>query len=116
MKRVLVIGPGGAGKTTFATRLGAVTGLPVVHLDARFWRAGWIATPDAEWRATVARLVAEGEWILDGNYGSTLDARLEACDTVVFLDVPRVICLARVLSRWLRLRGRARPDVGPGCP
>lgn len=116
VKRVLVIGSGGAGKSTFARRLGAVTGLPVVHLDAHYWQAGWVATPDPDWRATVAELIAGEEWILDGNYGGTLDARLESCDTVVFLDVPRLVCLFRVVKRWLGLRGRARPDVGRGCP
>lgn len=113
---MLVIGSGGAGKSTLAARLGARLDLPVVHLDALYWRPGWVATPDPEWRETVARLAARDAWVMDGNYGGTLDRRLAACDAVVFLDLPRAVCLAGVLRRWLRYAGRTRPDMAPGCP
>ena len=89
MRRVLVIGSGGAGKSTFAARLAARTGLPLIHLDACFWRSGWDPTPPDEWARRVADLMSRQEWVMDGNYGGTLDARLAACDTVIFLDVPR---------------------------
>jgi adenylate kinase family enzyme len=115
MRRVLVVGCGGAGKSTFARRLGEKTGLPVVHLDAEFWRPGWVEPPDDEWRETVKALMARDAWILDGNYGATLDLRLKACDTAIFLDRSRWVCLFRVLSRVARFRGRARPDMAPGC-
>jgi len=115
MRRVLVIGAGGAGKSTFAVRLGERTGLPVVHLDREHWRPGWIEPAPDAWQATVARLIAGERWILDGNFGGTLDQRLAACDTVVFLDMPRAQCLWRVLRRRFRHRGRARPDMAPGC-
>jgi adenylate kinase family enzyme len=116
VRRVLVIGPGGAGKSTLAARIAARTGLPLIHLDARYWRAGWVETPAAEWSAEVARLTAGEAWVMDGNYGGTLEPRLAACDGVVFLDLPRWLCLARVLRRWLRHAGRTRPDLAPGCP
>ena len=116
MRRVLVIGSGGAGKSTFATRLGAATGLPVVHLDACYWRAGWDPTPADEWTRTVDALAAGDAWIMDGNYGGTLDRRLAACDTVVFLDLPRLLCMWRALRRAARYAGRTRPDMAPGCP
>ena len=116
MRRVLVIGSGGAGKSTLAAEIGAALGLPVLHLDALYWRAGWVPTPEAEWRARVAELVARDAWVMDGNYGGTLDVRLAACDAVVFLDLPRWLCLARVLRRRLRHAGGARPDMAPGCP
>lgn len=112
----MVIGPGGAGKTTLARRLAAVTGLPLTHLDQLYWRPGWQPTPDPEWREVVRRLVAGDAWILDGNYGGTLGLRLAACDTAVFLDVPRGICLARVIARRLRHRDRSRPELPVGCP
>lgn len=115
MLRVLVIGSGGAGKSTFARRLGARTGLPVIHLDARYWRAGWEPTPPDEWQDVVRALVARDAWVMDGNYGGTLDVRLVACDTVIFLDLPRVVCLWRVVRRWARHRGDTRPDMAPGC-
>jgi adenylate kinase family enzyme len=66
--------------------------------------------------ATVQALIRRDAWIIDGNYGGTLDARLEACDTVVFLDLPRLVCLWRVLGRLVRNRGHARPELPPGCP
>ena len=115
MRRVLVIGSGGAGKSTLAARIGERTGLPVVHLDALYWHAGWRPTPPDEWAARVDALVAREAWVIDGNYSRTLDARLAACDTVVFLDLPRLVCAARVVRRWIRYRGRARPDMAPGC-
>ena len=70
-RRILVVGSGGAGKSTFARRLGELTGLPVVHLDRHFWRAGWKATPTDEWNTTVAQLAATPEWIMDGNFGGS---------------------------------------------
>lgn len=116
MRRVLVIGSGGAGKSTFAARLAEHTGLPLIHLDRLYWRPGWTEPPPEQWAETVEQLVQGERWIMDGNYGGTLDQRLAACDTVVFLDLPRTVCLARVLRRRIRFRGRARPDMTPGCP
>lgn len=115
MQRVLVIGAGGAGKSTFAVRLGQRTGLPVVHLDREYWQPGWIEPAPAAWQATIARLVAADRWILDGNFGGTLEQRLAACDTVVFLDPPRLQCLWRVLRRRLQHRAQTRADMAPGC-
>jgi adenylate kinase family enzyme len=79
MKRVLVIGCGGAGKSTFAARLGTKVGLPVVHLDALYWRPGWQKTPEAEWQEVVEGLVRREAWVMDGNYGGTMDLRVTAC-------------------------------------
>ena len=116
MRRVLVIGSGGAGKSTFAVALGERLGLPVIHLDAHFWHAGWVETPKAEWRERVAQLAARDAWVMDGNYGGTLPQRLAACDAVMFLDLPRLVCTWRVIKRVIRYYGRSRPDLAPGCP
>jgi adenylate kinase family enzyme len=115
MQRVLVIGAGGAGKSAFAARLGQRTGLPVIHLDREYWQPGWIEPPREAWKATVARLIAGERWILDGNFGGSMDLRLRACDTVVYLDMPRLTCIRRVLMRRMHHRGSARPDMTPGC-
>jgi len=110
------IGSGGAGKSTLAARLGERLALPVVHLDAEHWQTGWVPTPPDGWARRVAQFAAEEAWIMDGNYGGTLDARLAACDTVIFLDLPRRVCAWRVLRRTARFYGRSRPDMAPGCP
>jgi adenylate kinase family enzyme len=106
----------GSGKSWLAVRLGQVLGLPVYHLDRLHWRPGWQPTPKAEWRALQQELVAEPAWIIDGNYGSTLDLRLGACDTVIWLDLPTWVCLWGVVRRYLTYRRRTRPDLSPGCP
>lgn len=116
MKRVLVVGPGGSGKSTLARRLAARTGLPLIHLDTLYWRPGWEAPAKDEWERTVRELVRRDAWIIDGNYGATLDPRLDAADTVIFLDLPRRTCLRRIVQRRLRFRGRSRPDMAEGCP
>lgn len=116
MRRIAIIGSAGTGKSTLARGLGELTGLSVVHLDALYWGPGWIATPDEEWDAVVKEIASQEKWIIDGNYGRTMGPRLERADTVVFLDFPRVVCLWRVFRRWLRYRGRSRPDLAPGCP
>jgi adenylate kinase family enzyme len=115
MKKVLVIGSGGAGKSTVARRLGEALRVEVVHLDALYWHAGWVETPKDVWRERVARLLEGDSWILDGNYSGTLDLRLEACDTVIFLDLPRTLCLWRILKRLVAYRAGGRPDMAAGC-
>ena len=115
MKRVLVIGSGGSGKTTFARRLARSTGLPLFCLDSFYWLPNWQKRSDGEWLTIVRELVAGERWIMDGNYGGSLDLRLEACDTVFFLDFPRLTCLRRVLKRQLTHLGQRRPELPAGC-
>ena len=116
MARVAIIGPGGAGKSTLARQLGEKTGLPVVHLDSVYWNAGWVETPKEVWAQTVRELTERGAWITDGNFGGTMNLRLAAADTIIFLDLPRVVCIMRVLRRFLKYRHQSRPDMAPGCP
>ena len=115
MRRVAIIGSGGAGKSTLARKLGEITSLPVIHLDREFWRPGWTETPKPEWKVKVETLVQGDEWIIDGNFGGTMEIRLGAADTVVFLDFPRVLCTYRAIKRAVAYRNRTRPDMGPGC-
>lgn len=114
-RRILVLGSGGAGKSTLARVLGERLGLEVIHLDAWYWKPGWVETPAAEWEACVADLVARDVWIMDGNYSQTLPLRLAAADGVIFLDLPVWICLWRVFWRAYRHRGSTRPDMAPHC-
>jgi len=115
MKRVLVIGPGGSGKSTFARRLGQVLGIEVKHLDRFYWRAGWTKPSNEEWLKTVDELTSGDSWIIDGNFGGTLAQRVARCDTIIFLDMPRLLCLWRLTRRRMLYRNRARPDMSEGC-
>ncbi len=115
MRKIVIIGSPGAGKSTLARRLGQATRIPVIHLDSLFWRPGWTATPRPEWIRLHTKAISGEEWIIDGHYGSTLDLRIQAADTIVFLDVPRWLCLWRVCKRAVQYVGRTRPDMAEGC-
>ncbi len=115
MRRILVIGSPGAGKSVLARRLAERFDLPLIHLDREYFSPGWVEMPRALWRARVAELVRRPEWVMDGNYSSTFDLRVPRAEAVVWLDLPRLTCLARVIRRVLRYWGTTRPDLGPDC-
>src|SRR4051812_13992982 len=110
MRRVMVVGCAGAGKSTLARKLGALLNLPVVHLDRHFWRPGWQLPDMSEWRAHADELAAQPAWIIDGNYSNTYETRMARADTLVWLDLPRAVCIRRVLLRTLTGYGWSRPD------
>lgn len=114
MRRVAVVGPGGAGKSTFARELGTRTGLPVVHLDHHFWQAGWVETPRNEWRERQRAILVSDRWIADGNYGGTFDERFERADTVIVITRNRFACVAGALRRSIVNHGTA--VQAEGCP
>ena len=115
VQRITIIGSPGAGKSTFARRLGDVTGLEVYHLDRLYWQPGWVETSRALWIKLQEELIERPSWIIDGNYHSTMDIRIQAADTVILLDVPRYLCLWRAIKRVVQFRGKTRPDMGEGC-
>jgi len=116
MRRVLVIGSGGSGKSTVSAKLGELLNLEVNHLDKLYWRAGWVEPATDEWIKTITNLIERDSWIIDGNYSGTLELRLQRCDTVVFLDLSRVLCTWRIVKRFFVYRGGTRPDVAEECP
>lgn len=115
MRRVAVIGCPGSGKSVLSRRLGESLKLPVIHLDNHYWQAGWVPTPNEQWDDFLKQTVSESEWIVDGNYTRTLDIRLQAADTIVFLDMPTLLCLYRILKRHLMYRRVRRPDLNAEC-
>ena len=115
-KRILLIGSGGAGKSTLARRLGEQTGLPVVHLDRLFWTGEWQHLDKDDFDRALEAELAKPEWILDGNFSRTLPRRLEVCDLVLYLDYPTRVCLWGAIRRILRYHGKTRPDMGENCP
>ncbi len=110
-RRVIVTGLAGSGKSTLSFALAAKTGLPVIHLDLYFWKPGWVAPSETEWREKQREVLAGDAWIADGNYHETLDLRLERADTVVFLDMPWWVCAGRALLRGFRMPG----ELPEGC-
>lgn len=111
-RRIVVTGLAGSGKSTFTLALAEKTGLPVIHLDLAFWKPGWVAPSETEWRAKQNDVLAGDAWIADGNYHETLDLRIARAETVVVLDLPWWLCSARALRR-----GFTMPDQLPeGCP
>ncbi|MFD1929583.1 DNA topology modulation protein [Sporosarcina siberiensis] len=115
MKRIVLIGSGGSGKSTLARQLGDKLKLKVYHLDALFWKRNWVGVPKNEQKEVQNELVKKEEWIIDGNYGGTMDIRLKSADTIIFLDVHRIICVYRAFKRMLQYRNKTRPDMGEGC-
>ncbi|TWT26170.1 DNA topology modulation protein [Planomicrobium sp. CPCC 101110] len=115
MKKIAIIGSGGSGKSTFSRALGKRLGIGVDHLDALLWKAGWEPTSRTEQLEIQQQLTQKESWIIDGNYNGTLELRLRAADTIVFLDMPRILCLYRVLKRRWHYRRKPRPDMAAGC-
>ncbi|MBQ8026967.1 MAG: AAA family ATPase [Clostridia bacterium] len=115
-KRIVVVGNCGSGKTTFATKLAELLDLPLTHLDAEFWQPGWGETPREQWLEKVKKMAAEDEWILDGNYGSTLKERFLAADCVIFMDISRPTCFINLVKRRIKYHSKDRPDMPQDCP
>ena len=107
MERVVVIGCPGGGKSTFARALAEKTGLPLYYLDTMYWNADKTTVEREVFLARLAEALEKDSWIIDGNYISTMEMRLEKCDTVFFLDFPTELCLDGVRQRL----GKPRCDI-----
>ena len=113
-RRILVLGSSGSGKTTLTLRLARALNIEPIHLDARFWRPGWVSTPQSEWREVVRGLIRQESWIMDGTYESTLDLRIPAADAAIVLERSRLTCLWNVLQRKASIDDDSRPDAPAG--
>ena len=115
MQRVAIIGSAGSGKSTFARQFGNIVDIPVFHLDVLHWNPGWIETPRDQFIAKQKAVIQKNQWIIDGNYSSTMDIRFKRVDTIIFLNFPRYICLWRAIKRNLHYRNVGREDMAPMC-
>lgn len=107
MKRVIVIGSPGSGKSVFARKLREKTGLPLVSLDNVWWKADRTHLTQQEFDERLAGILTKDEWIIDGSYSRTFEPRFAACDTVILLDYDVDVCLRGIADRV----GQARPDI-----
>ncbi len=107
MKRIIVIGCPGSGKSRLAIKLHEITGIPLHHLDLMYWNSDRTTVSRDIFLDRLGKVLSGDEWIIDGNYASTMDMRMDACDTVIFLDFPTDVCLLGITER----RGKPRPDM-----
>ena len=107
MKRIMVIGCPGSGKSTLAKELHGKTGIPLYHLDMMNWNADKTTVGKPVFLKRLSSVLEKDEWIIDGNYGSTMELRMQKCDTVIFLDYPLDICLGGISERC----GKPRSDM-----
>ena len=107
MKKVIIIGCPGSGKSTFARKLKKITGLPLYHLDMMYWKSDRTTVTKEVFLDRLREAMDNSEWIIDGNYGGSLEMRFEECDTVFFLDYPTEVCIEGIESR----KGQPRSDM-----
>ncbi|MBB3607971.1 AAA family ATPase [Rhizobium sp. BK602] len=116
-ERVLVVGCAGTGKSTLAQAIAKLRELTYVSMDRDvFWLPGWKPRPRAEFIERIKQAVDGPRWIMDGNSPGTLPLRLPRADIVLWRRPPRHVALYGIFWRWLRFRGRTRPEMALGCP
>ncbi len=112
----MIIGCCGSGKTTLAHKIHDITKLPLIHLDQEYWKPDWTEPNKEEFRSRVIDLSNSASWIIDGNYGGTMNDRIERATSIIFLDRSKWICCYRVLKRTVSSYGRTRNDMASKCP
>lgn len=107
MKKIIIIGCPGSGKSTFSKSLKILTGLSLYHLDMLKWNSDKTTVSKRIFQERLDKVLQKSEWIIDGNYISTMEYRMKQCDTVFFLDYPLEVCLSGIKQRI----GKQRSDM-----
>ena len=116
MKRIAIIGPPGVGKTTLAKDLAIILGIKAYHLDRLFWQRSWKGKTGDTRIDILQNLVLRNEWIIEGTYLRSSGPRMEAADTIIFLDTFPLLCLLRIIIRYIKCRKCIqRRDIPEGC-
>ncbi|WP_442966437.1 AAA family ATPase [Rhizobium sp. ERR 1071] len=114
--RILVMGCSGGGKSTLSQQIATRFGLTYVSIDRDvLWLPGWVQRDRDEQRAIIVTKVQGERWIMDGTNPSTFDIRLPRTDLVIWVRMPRLLCIWGAISRWIKWMGRTRPEMAPGC-
>lgn len=116
MKKIMIIGSPGTGKSTLGRQLEDTLSIKLYHLDKLFWKPHWEMSTKHEQQTILSDIVEKESWIIDGNYSSTLDIRMKQADTIIYLKKARLVCLYQVLKRVIKYRGTTRPDMQEDCP
>ncbi len=115
-KRIMVMGCSGGGKSTLSQKIAARFGLAYVSIDRDvLWLPGWVQRDKEDQRAIIVAKIQLERWIMDGTNPSTFDIRLPRTDFVIWVRMPRLVCIWGVVSRWVKWMGRTRPEMAPGC-
>lgn len=107
MKKIIILGAAGSGKSTFARKLHEKNGLPLIHLDNVWWKADRTHVSRAEFDRRLREILQGEAWIIDGDYSRTYEPRFAACDTIIFLDYGEEVCMRGIAERV----GKNRPDM-----
>lgn len=116
MKRIIVIGGNGSGKTTFSLELAKKLKIPLIHLDQYFWKGNWENMSNNEFDSFLIQELQKPQWIIDGNYNRTLPIRINYCDTIFYFDFSTIYCILGITIRTIKNYGKNRFDMGGNCP
>ena len=115
-RRIMVIGCSGGGKSTLSQKLASHFGLTYLSIDRDIlWLPGWVERGKEEQRERIIERIAGERWVMDGTNPSTFDIRLPRTDILIWVRMPRLLCVWGVMTRWLKHIGRTRPEMAPGC-
>ncbi|WP_097014570.1 AAA family ATPase [Anaerocolumna aminovalerica] len=116
MERILIIGGNGCGKTTLAQKLALKLELQLIHLDVLYWRDNWKNASKDEFDELLMKELSKPKWIIDGNMNRSIPLRLKYCDTVIYMDFSRTMCVYGAIKRVVKNYGKSRFDMGGYCP